>query len=190
MSFVHAILRRLRALPSNAVPASPFSTWETSPLTQRIVSSSANHEVLDFRVPASSSSAASSAPSSSASDPPPLTTGGVLLTCEHADNLLPDGIEWDQADEWIREMHWAYDPGVSDLTRELAVELEAVAVLSKVSRLYVDVNRPVGASTLCRAVADGQPVHLNAFLNEPAAIRRAERARRIAEYGEDERREG
>jgi predicted N-formylglutamate amidohydrolase len=82
-------------------------------------------------------------------------------------------------------MHWAYDPGVSDLTRELAVELEAVAVLSKVSRLYVDVNRPVGASTLCRAVADGQPVHLNAFLNEPAAIRRAERARRIAEYGEE-----
>lgn len=66
-------------------------------------------------------------------------------------------------------MHWGYDLGIAELVRGMCVELGCPAVLSRFSRLLVDPNRPVGAETMFRRVADGQPIRLNENLSEAEA---------------------
>lgn len=61
----------------------------------------------------------------------------------------------------IQNTHWASDLGAADFARELAEEVKSPLLLSQVSRLLIDVNRPVESDTLCREVADGKPIHLN-----------------------------
>ena len=102
----------------------------------------------------------------------------VLLTCEHASNALPAPWVWPEEDRWIVDTHWAWDLGIADVTRHLAHAIGAPAVLARFSRLLCDVNRPLDAETLFRAVADGHPVRLNADLTD------AERHRRIARFHE------
>lgn len=85
----------------------------------------------------------------------------ILLTCEHASNEAPPGFSWALDDQWLRETHWAYDIGAADLTRELARDLEAAAVLSRFTRLLVDPNRNLQSETLFREVAEGRSVSMN-----------------------------
>jgi len=99
-------------------------------------------------------------------------SGPVLLTCEHASNRLPPGLSWPDDDRHLAEQHWAWDPGTADLTRELAAELGAPAVLGEWSRLYLDLNRPTNSPTLCRDVADGRPIVLNRELSPKERDRR------------------
>jgi len=58
-------------------------------------------------------------------------------------------------------MHWAVDLGAEEFTREFSERLSAPALLSRVSRLVVDVNRPLNSDTLMRNRADGKPIALN-----------------------------
>lgn len=102
-------------------------------------------------------------------DPP------LLLSCEHASNRLPEGWAWPEADAWLVGEHWAWDPGAATLTRALAAELGAPAVLSRFSRLLVDPNRPLDSDTLFRGVADGRAVALNASVSEADAAARVAR---------------
>jgi len=90
-----------------------------------------------------------------------LGFGPLLLTCEHASNAMPFDWHWPHEDQWLTETHWAWDPGAAELTRALAQELEATAVLSLFSRLLIDPNRPLDSATLFRTRADGRPVVLN-----------------------------
>ncbi len=80
----------------------------------------------------------------------------ILLTCEHASNLLPSGRKWCEHDQkHFQETHWSYDIGAQDMAIELSKQLECVLVLSKYSRLFCDVNRVVCSETLCRLSGDG-----------------------------------
>jgi predicted N-formylglutamate amidohydrolase len=101
---------------------------------------------------------------------------GALFTCEHASERLPEPWRWTPDDEWIRGTHWAYDLGAAELARELARELDAVAVLSRFSRLLADPNRPEHSPDLCRASAEGRAIRLN------AAIDSTERERRLTPW--------
>jgi predicted N-formylglutamate amidohydrolase len=56
------------------------------------------------------------------------------------------------------------DIGAEDVAAALASNLELPILSSRVSRLVIDVNRPVSSDTLFRASADGKPVALNAQL--------------------------
>ncbi len=85
----------------------------------------------------------------------------IVLSCEHATNRLPPGWTWPLKDAWLVETHWAFDLGIADVTRELATELGAPAVLSRFSRLLIDPNRDTASPTLFRDVADGRLVQLN-----------------------------
>lgn len=99
----------------------------------------------------------------------------VLLTCEHASNALPDPWCWHEHDHWVVDTHWAWDPGAAALTRHLAAQLLAPAILATFSRLLIDVNRPVEHDDLHRAEADGSPIRLNHQLSHDerqARIRR------------------
>jgi predicted N-formylglutamate amidohydrolase len=101
------------------------------------------------------------------------SASAILTTCEHASAALPAPYEWPMADRRLVPMHWASDLGSAAFTREWAALTRAPALLSRVSRLLVDVNRPEDSPTLFRDMADGQPVALNMNLSA------AERTRRL-----------
>ena len=100
----------------------------------------------------------------------------VLLICEHASNRLPAPWVWPEADRWLVNSHWAIDLGIAAITKALADELGATAVLSRFSRLLVDPNRKPGSPDLFRTVADGRDVALNQDLS---ADEQAERIGRL-----------
>lgn len=89
----------------------------------------------------------------------------VFLTCEHASERFPEPWNLPQADVRLVGTHWAYDLGAAELTRELAAQLQAPAVLSRFSRLLCDPNRPEDSPTLFRPKAEGMPIELNADLD-------------------------
>jgi predicted N-formylglutamate amidohydrolase len=91
----------------------------------------------------------------------PAIPSQLMLTCEHASVRLPEPWQWPDGDARLLGMHWSFDAGAEDFTRELSARLPSVAVLARFSRLLCDANRPLGAETMFRNVADGQPVLLN-----------------------------
>lgn len=98
---------------------------------------------------------------------------GLVLVSDHASRALPEeygdlglpGSEFDR--------HIAYDIGVEDVTRLLAAELGAPAVLGGFSRLLIDANRGEDDPTLIRQLYDGTIVPGNYPMSE------AERTRRL-----------
>ena len=98
----------------------------------------------------------------------------IVLTCEHASNRMPEPYSWPWADQWLRDTHWAWDPGAADITRLLAAELGAVAVLARFTRLLVDPNRIRSSGTLFRERAEGRLIELNTGLSEGERQRRIE----------------
>lgn len=71
--------------------------------------------------------------------------GDVLLVCEHASNWIPPRYGDLGVSEADRRRHIAWDIGAAALARGLAARLDARLVLSGVSRLVIDCNRPPGA---------------------------------------------
>jgi predicted N-formylglutamate amidohydrolase len=101
---------------------------------------------------------------------------GLILLCDHAANRLPPeyGDLGLPAAEF--ERHIAYDIGARDLTLGLAQRLAAPAVLSRYSRLLIDINRGMDDPTLIMRLSDGAVVPGNAGVDD------AERERRIARF--------
>jgi predicted N-formylglutamate amidohydrolase len=86
----------------------------------------------------------------------------VLITCEHAKNVLPDEYSWTEHDKrYFVNEHWGYDIGAFDMAEALAKELKCVFVHSLYSRLLLDPNRTIVADTLFRKNGDGEEVDLN-----------------------------
>jgi len=86
----------------------------------------------------------------------------VIVTCEHAFNVLPDEYSWTEHDKrhFVNE-HWGYDIGAFDMADALAKELKCVFVHSLYSRLLIDTNRTMVADTLFRKTGDGNVLDLN-----------------------------
>jgi predicted N-formylglutamate amidohydrolase len=74
--------------------------------------------------------------------------------------------------------HIAWDLGAAGLTRELARELGAFAILQTYSRLVIDCNRPLGVPTSIPVISENTPILANQGLSAEA---RAERAQCIFE---------
>eukprot|EP01087_Luapelamoeba_hula_P005330 TRINITY_DN1540_c0_g1_i2.p1 TRINITY_DN1540_c0_g1~~TRINITY_DN1540_c0_g1_i2.p1 ORF type:complete len:333 (-),score=36.27 TRINITY_DN1540_c0_g1_i2:283-1281(-) len=100
---------------------------------------------------------------------------GMMLTCEHASQRLPNGWVWHVEDAHLYNSHWAIDLGARELTIELAAHLSCCAYLCRFSRLLIDANRETWAETLIRSHAErGLPVMLNKELTEHDRQRRME----------------
>jgi predicted N-formylglutamate amidohydrolase len=96
----------------------------------------------------------------------------LVLTCEHASNLLPRGLRARSAPEKaLLDTHWGWDIGAWDVARRLARRLGAAAIGGGVSRLVVDLNRPAVDPTLIRREAEGAPLSWNARV-PPAEVER------------------
>jgi len=72
----------------------------------------------------------------------PEGQGRVVLICEHASNHIPAEHAGLGLADRDRDSHAAWDPGAREVTLALSRALDAPAVMSRVSRLVYDCNRP------------------------------------------------
>lgn len=85
----------------------------------------------------------------------PDQRNSVFLICDHASSNIPpeyDNLGVGSAD---RQDHIGWDIGTADITRVLAGELKAPAVLGSVSRLLIDYNRQADAPDVITEVTHG-----------------------------------
>ena len=104
----------------------------------------------------------------------PEAPAPILLVCDHASNRIPAALENLGLDRAALELHVAADIGAGEVTRHLAVRLNAPAVLANYSRLVVDLNRQPGHSTSIVAASDDIAVPGNRNLGEAARQERIE----------------
>lgn len=107
---------------------------------------------------------------------PGSATAGLVLLCDHAGNALPDGYGTLGLDTRELGRHIAYDIGAAEVTCALSRSLGVPAVLSRFSRLLIDINRGLDDPTLVMRISDGAVVPGNRHLDT------AERERRIGRY--------
>ena len=86
---------------------------------------------------------------------------GIVILADHARNVLPG--EYGDLGLPAREFdrHIAYDIGVETVSRSLARQLDAPALLCGYSRLLIDPNRGEDDPTLIRQLYDGTVVPAN-----------------------------
>ncbi|MEO1190862.1 MAG: N-formylglutamate amidohydrolase [Pseudomonadota bacterium] len=94
------------------------------------------------------------------------TASPFLLICDHASNFVPRSLQGLGLEPAQLAQHIAYDIGAAAMTRRVAEQLSAPAVLSHFSRLVIDPNRPVGAPTSIPEVSDRVSVPGNQGLTE------------------------
>jgi predicted N-formylglutamate amidohydrolase len=121
--------------------------------------------------------------SSSFETVPGALDAGALMVCDHASNAIPPDYGSLGLPREALESHIAYDIGAAEVTRALAAELGAPAVLSTYSRLLIDPNRGVDDPTLVMRYSDGAIVPGNAHADSAEIARRC--ARFWAPYREE-----
>jgi predicted N-formylglutamate amidohydrolase len=104
---------------------------------------------------------------------PGALDAGALIVCDHASNVIPPGYGALGLPREALKRHIAYDIGAADVTRALAAELGAPAVLSTFSRLVIDPNRGLDDPTLVMRYSDGAIVPGNADADAPEISRRS-----------------
>lgn len=103
---------------------------------------------------------------------------GLVLFCDHAGNDFPPGYGTLGLGAADLSRHIAYDIGAAEVTRRLAAILGVPAIVSRYSRLLVDLNRGHDDPTLVMRLADGAVIPGNRHMDT------AERNRRIDRYHE------
>ena len=98
----------------------------------------------------------------------------VVLVADHASRAVPAALDGLGLDEGHFERHIAYDIGAAGVTRLLAAQLDAPAVLAGYSRLVIDVNRPPGHPQSISEASDGTEIPGNRGLGEEAQKQRVE----------------
>jgi predicted N-formylglutamate amidohydrolase len=99
-----------------------------------------------------------------------------VLTCDHAGNRLPRCLGSLGLPECELQRHIAWDIGAAELTRFLALELGAFAVLQSYSRLVIDCNRPPGTEASIVEISERTRIPGNYELSQ---AQRDARAREI-----------
>ena len=97
----------------------------------------------------------------------------AVLTCDHAGNHVPSAFDsLGLSDERLSE-HIAWDIGAAALTKQLAAQLDAPAIMATHSRLFIDPNRMLGSADSILRVSDGVEVPGNQIVTrDEAGLRR------------------
>ena len=97
-----------------------------------------------------------------------------LITCDHASNHVPEDMNGGDLGLSAADMrrHIAHDIGAASVTRHLAEHLNATAILSRFSRLVIDLNRGEDDPTLLMRFYDGTIIPGNRHANEVELTRR------------------
>jgi predicted N-formylglutamate amidohydrolase len=106
----------------------------------------------------------------------PEGAGPFVIVCDHASNRIPDEYRsFGFADDALAT-HIAWDPGALAVSRRLSALLDAPLLWPDVSRLVIDCNRPIDASSLIVIESEGRPVPANRNVSD---AQRAERIKRV-----------
>jgi predicted N-formylglutamate amidohydrolase len=100
---------------------------------------------------------------------------GLVIVCDHAENAFPPGYGTLGLPPAEIERHIAYDIGAAGIVERLAQELDAPAVLSRFSRLLIDLNRGADDPTLIMRFSDGAVIPGNRHLDDAERKLRFER---------------
>ncbi len=98
----------------------------------------------------------------------------VMLVCEHASNHIPARYAGLGMIDSAKISHAAWDPGAQAVSERLSTLLDAPLVISTVSRLVYDCNRPPTSTGAIRAVSEQIVVPGNASLTTIEQIERVE----------------
>ncbi|HWA81625.1 MAG TPA: N-formylglutamate amidohydrolase [Acetobacteraceae bacterium] len=90
--------------------------------------------------------------------------GQIIIVCDHASNRIPESWGDLGLPPAARETHIAWDPGALAVSLRLAARLDAPLIFSTVSRLVIDMNRPLGSPTLIPAMSETTLIPGNANL--------------------------
>ena len=96
---------------------------------------------------------------------------GILLLCDHASNVIPTDLDLG-IDAALLDRHIAVDIGAGPLTRNLALHLDAPAILGTVSRLVIDLHREPDHVALIPHRSDGHAIPGNDGADRAARIAR------------------
>ncbi|MFM9843297.1 MAG: N-formylglutamate amidohydrolase [Dongiaceae bacterium] len=113
-------------------------------------------------------------------DPPPFEimnkdgAGRVVLIADHAGRAIPRALGTLGLGPAELARHIAWDIGIADVTRRLARDLDAPAILGGYSRLVIDYNRALANPTSIAQESDGTAVPGNRGLSAADRRRRAE----------------
>jgi len=77
-----------------------------------------------------------------------MKNSGIIITCEHAGNRVPNALRDCFTDSAILSTHRAYDIGALQMARIIAKILEAPLLYTTITRLVVDCNRSIGSDEL------------------------------------------
>ena len=104
----------------------------------------------------------------------PEGPGPFVFLCDHASNRIPQQFDSAGIDPAMLDLHIAWDPGALAVARRLSASLNAPLIWPDASRLLIDCNRALDASSLIVAETERGPVGANRDLG------REDRTRRIA----------
>ena len=104
--------------------------------------------------------------------------GPLVISCEHATNILPDSIKPDLDDHPWLQTHWAYDIGARDVALAIIQETRSAGVLSRFSRLVCDPNKSPDDNTVVRSKIEQHVLGFNELLSPELLRRRVERYHR------------
>lgn len=96
----------------------------------------------------------------------PAARAPVLLICDHAGRIVPSHLNGLGVAKADLERHIAWDIGAGDVTGVLAGLLGATAVLSRISRLVVDLNRDPECPGCIPISSDGTRIPGNVNLSQ------------------------
>lgn len=103
-----------------------------------------------------------------------------VITCEHASNAVPAGVELGVSPQ-VLVLHNAWDPGAVEVAVELSHQLGATLIQGRYTRMFVDLNRSPHNPAVIPVNAFGVPVPGNVNLSE------AQRQARLARWHEPHR---
>jgi predicted N-formylglutamate amidohydrolase len=102
----------------------------------------------------------------------PDGAGAFVIVCDHASNRIPEDYQSFGYAEDALQTHIAWDPGALGVARRLSAKLDAPLIWPDVSRLVLDCNRALDASSLIVVESEGRPVPANRALDPNERARR------------------
>jgi len=99
----------------------------------------------------------------------------LIFICDHAANQLPPAYGTLGLAPELLKTHIAHDIGAATVTRVLAKEFGAPAILARWSRLLIDLNRGADDPTLVMKLSDGSVIEGNARADSAEIDARAAR---------------
>lgn len=105
----------------------------------------------------------------------PDGAGAFVIVCDHASNRIPEDYQSFGYAEDALQTHIAWDPGALGVARRLSAKLDAPLLWPDVSRLVLDCNRALDASSLIVVESEGRPVPANRTLDPNERARRLDR---------------